>query len=273
MIAALAGLTAAAGYGTANFLGGLASRRQHATITLLISQSTALPIVIAAAVLIPGQPGALGLGAAAGLLGFAGAASAYLAYSLGRPVGIAAVLLGTTSAAVPTAAGILAGTRPGALAITGLVSAAAALTVLAWPDQTTTDTHAAALAATAGVMFGAYHTLMSRTPTATGLWPLVASQTVIVALGVTATLTLRQRPRPGAAAAMSLGDGLASTIATIGALVAVRTANLPSAGTLIALSPAITTLLARYITHERLQPKRAAGLALALTAIACLTPR
>jgi drug/metabolite transporter (DMT)-like permease len=271
MIAALAGLTAATGYGAANFLGGLASRRQHATVTLLISQTTALPIVIAAALLIPGRPGSLGLGATAGLLGFAGAAAAYLAYSLGRPVGIAAVLLGTTSAAVPTTAGLLSGTRPGPLAIAGLVSAAAALTVLAWPDQTATDTHAAALAATAGVMFGAYHTLMSRTPSATGLWPLVASQTVIVALAITTTITLRQRPRPGAAATMSFGDGLASTIATIAALAAVRSANLPSAGTLIALSPAITTLLARYITHERLQPKRAAGLALALTAIACLT--
>jgi drug/metabolite transporter (DMT)-like permease len=273
MIAAIAGLTAATGYGAANFFGGLASRRQHATITLLISQTTALPIVIVAAVLIPGQPGAIPLGAAAGLLGFAGAAAAYLAYSLGRPVGISAVLLGTTSAAVPTTVGILTGTRPGLLAIAGLLAAAGALTVLAWPDQTATDTQAAALAATAGIMFGAYHTLMSRTPSATGLWPLVASQTVIVALAVTATVTLRQRPRRGQAAAMSMGDGIASTIATMAALVAVRTANLPSAGTLIALSPAITTLLARYITHERLQPKRAAGLALALTAIACLTPR
>jgi drug/metabolite transporter (DMT)-like permease len=273
MIAALAGLTAAAGYGAANFFGGLASRRQHATITLLIAQTTALPIVIAAALLIPGRPGAMSLGAAAGLLGFAGAAAAYLAYSLGRPVGIAAVLLGTTSAAVPTAAGIISGTRPGPLAVTGLIAAAAALTVLAWPDQTATDTHAAALAATAGVMFGLYHTVMSRTPSATGLWPLVASQTVIVTLAVITTVTLRQRPRRGPAAAMSVGDGLASTIATMAALAAVRTANLPSAGTLIALSPAITTLLARYITHERLQPKRAAGLVLALTAIACLTPR
>lgn len=273
MIAAIAGLGAATGYGAANFLGGIASRRQHATITLLISQTTALPVVIAAAMLIPGTPGALSLGSGAGLLGFAGAAAAYLAYSLGRPVGVCAVLLGTTSAAVPTTAGILAGDRPGPLSIAGLIAGALALAVLAWPDQTPTDTQAAILAATAGIMFGAYHTVMSHTPSATGLWPLVASQSVIVGLSIVTTITLRQRPRGGAAAAMSVGDGLASTVATMAALVAVRTADLPAAGTLIALSPAITTLLARVITHERLQPKRAAGLALALTAIACLTPR
>jgi drug/metabolite transporter (DMT)-like permease len=273
MIAAIAGLGAATGYGTANFLGGMASRRQHATITLLISQTTALPVVIAAAMLLPGTPGSLTLGGAAGLLGFAGAAAAYLAYSLGRPVGVCAVLLGTTSAAVPTAAGIVGGTRPGLLSIAGLIAGALALGVLAWPDQTRTDTQAAVLAATAGIMFGAYHTVMSHTRSTTGLWPLVASQSVIVALSVITTVTLRQRPHAGPAAAMSIGDGLASTVATMAALVAVRTANLPAAGTLIALSPAITTLLARVITHERLQPKRAAGLALALTAIACLTPR
>ncbi|MEN3356103.1 MAG: hypothetical protein V7637_85 [Mycobacteriales bacterium] len=273
MIAAIAGLAAASGYGTANFLGGVASRRQHATITLLISQTTALPVVVAAALLIPGHPGSLGLGMGAGLLGFAGAAAAYLAYSLGRPVGVCAVLLGTTSAAVPTAAGIMAGTRPGALSIAGLIAGALALAVLAWPDQTGTDTRAAILAATAGMLFGAYHTVMSHTPGTTGLWPLVASQSTIVGLAIATTVTLRQRPRDRPAAAMSVGDGLASTVATMAALAAVRTANLPAAGTLIALSPAVTTLLARMIMHERLQPKRAAGLALALTAIACLTPR
>jgi drug/metabolite transporter (DMT)-like permease len=104
------------------------------------------------------------------------------------------------------------------------------------------------------------------------MWPLVASQTVIVALAAAATVALRQRPTDRTGSAMSIGDGLASTIATIAALAAVRTGNLPSTGTLIALSPAVTTLLARLLVREQLQRRRAAGLALALTAIACLTP-
>src|SRR6266576_4987632 len=90
MFPALAALVAACGYGTANLLGGLASRRQHAAITLLLSQATAFPIVLAAAWLSAGRPGDAGWGAGAGVLGFCGAACAYLCFSLGRPVGIAA---------------------------------------------------------------------------------------------------------------------------------------------------------------------------------------
>jgi drug/metabolite transporter (DMT)-like permease len=150
MLAAVAAVAAACGYGTANFLAGMASRRQPAMLTVLISQATTLLFVLAAASLSPGRPAGSGLGAAAGLLGFCGAACAYLCFSLARPVGVAAVLLGTTAAAVPVAAGILAGSRPGPAAVAGLVAAGCGLAALGWPTQTTTDTHAAVLAAAGG---------------------------------------------------------------------------------------------------------------------------
>jgi drug/metabolite transporter (DMT)-like permease len=271
VIAALAALVAAAGYGAANLSGGLASRRQHAALTLLVSQVTAFPLVLLAAWLAAGQPGPSLLGALAGMLGFCGCACAYLCYSLGRPVGIGAVLLGTTSAAVPVAVGVISGGRPDLAAVVGLVAAAAAVAVLGWPEETTTDTHAALLAAAGGAMFGSYHVLMSRTPASTGMWPLVSSQGVIVTLAVVTAVALRVRPRRGRAAALSVGDGAASTLATVAALVAVRTGSLASAGMLIALAPAVTTLLAWAFVGERPVGRRAAGLALALAAIACLT--
>jgi drug/metabolite transporter (DMT)-like permease len=271
VLAALAAVAAAWGYGTANFLGGLASRRQHAAVTLLLSQTTAFPIVLAAAWLTAGQPGDAGLGAAAGMLGFCGAACAYLCFSLGRPVGIAAVLLGTTAAAVPVAIGVVSGSRPGPVAVIGLAVAACSVAVLGWPEETTTDTHAAVLAMVGGAMFGGYHAVMSRTAAATGMWPLVASQGVIVVLAAVATVVLRLRPRDAHATGMSIADGAASTVATMAALAAVRIGSLPSVGMLIALAPAVTTLLAWMFIGERLPARRAAGLALALAAIACLT--
>lgn len=270
MLAALAALIAAWGYGTANLVGGLASRRQHAALTLLVSQSTAFPLVLLVAVLWPGNPGDLRLGAAAGTLGFCGAACAYLCYSLGRPVGVAAVLLGTTSAAVPVAVGVVSGTRPGPAALVGLAVAACAVAVLGWPEDATTDTQAALLAVLSGAMFGAYHVVMSRTAAGTGLWPLVASQGVIVGLAVAVTLALRLRPRDAVATRLSVTDGAASILATVAALAAVRNGSLPSVGVLIALAPAVTTLLAWIFVRERLPGRRAAGLALALAAIACL---
>jgi drug/metabolite transporter (DMT)-like permease len=270
---ALAAVVAAWGYGTANLLGGLASRRQHAALTLLISQATAFPIVLAAAWLTAGTPGDAGLGAVAGMLGFCGAACAYLCFSLGRPVGVAAVLLGTTSAAVPVAIGVMSGSRPGPVAVVGLGVAACSVAVLGWPEETATDTQAAMLAVVGGAMFGAYHAVMSRTSADTGMWPLVTSQGVIVLMAATACVALGLQLQDARATRMSVGDGAASTAATVAALAAVRTGSLPSVGMLIALSPAVTTLLAWMFVRERLQGRRAAGLALALAAIACLTVR
>jgi drug/metabolite transporter (DMT)-like permease len=270
-VALLAALVAAGGYGAANFVGGLASRRQHAALTLLLSQGTAFLMVLLAAAVTVGVPGDLKLGAAAGTLGFTGAACAYLCFSLGRPVGVAAVLLGTASAAVPVAAGLISGARPGPVAMLGLVIAAGAVVVLGWPDQARTDTQAAVLAVVGGAMFGAYHAVMSHSDRSTGLWPLVASQGVIVGLAAAAVIALRVRLRPAPAGRLSVADGAASTIATMAALAAVRGGSLPSVGMLIALSPAVTTVLAWGVVHERLQGRRAAGLALAVAAIACLT--
>jgi drug/metabolite transporter (DMT)-like permease len=271
VLPALAALAAAWGYGTANFLGGLASRRQHAIITLLVSQTAAFPIVLAAAWLSAGSPGDAVLGAGAGMLGFCGAACAYLCFSLGRPVGVAAVLLGTTSAAVPVAIGVVSGSRPGPVAAVGLAVAACSVAVLGWPEETTTDTHAALLAVVGGAMFGGYHTLMSRTSAATGMWPLVTSQAVIVLLAAATAVALGLQLQDAQAARLSVADGAASTLATVAALAAVRGGSLPSVGTLIALAPAVTTLLGWAFVQERLQGKRAAGLAMALASIACLT--
>ena len=139
--------------------------------------------------------------------------------------------------------------------------------------RTTTDTRVAGLGVVGGALFGGYHTLMAGSPPGTGMWPLVASQAVIVSLAATATLTLRTGPRHLRAPAMSIGDGIASTVATLAALTAVRVGELSATGTLIALSPAVTTLLAWTLTGERLHRRQAAGLTLALTAIICLTER
>jgi drug/metabolite transporter (DMT)-like permease len=114
---------------------------------------------------------------------------------------------------------------------------------------------------------------MSRTSPATGLWPLVTSQGVIVVLAIAVAIALRLRPRDGRAAQMSIADGAASMLATVAALIAVRSGSLPSVGMLIALAPAVTTMLAWVFVRERLPGRRAAGLALALAAIACLSVR
>lgn len=271
-MALLAALFAATGYGTANFMGGMASRRQHAAMTMLISQTAALVLVLALALLTNGAIGSLRLGSAAGILAFGGAALAYICFSLGRPIGVAAALLGMNAVAVPVVAGVLGGQDPGRFGWIGLGAALLAIAVFAWPERgKRTDVGAALLATGSGCCFGAYHTIMSHSNPATGMWPVVASQWIIVLLSVVFVLAVRAQTGKQSVMALSAGDGIASTIATIAALIAVRGADLPIAGTLIALSPAVTLLLARIVLTERFNLRKSIGLALAGTSVVLLT--
>jgi drug/metabolite transporter (DMT)-like permease len=276
--ATFAAAVGAAGYGTANFCGGMASRRQPPLLTLLISQAAALPVVLAAAAVATGRVGTeMVWGALAGLIAFAGAVAAYACFSLQRPLGVAAALLATTTALVPVASGLLLGQRPGLLAAVGAVLAVVAVSVLAWPQHATTDMRAAVLAAAGGALFGGYHVVMAtRTTAAGGLWPVLASQAVIVVLALAAVTVTRigrsdRRRAPDRAAwSLSACDGIASTTATIAALAAVHSAALIPVGAVLGLAPAVTAVLARF-GGDHLPRRRLAGLALAVAAIACLS--
>jgi hypothetical protein len=169
-MAVLAALFAAIGYGSANFMGGMASRRQHAAMTMLISQTAVLILVLSLALLTSSTIGALRLGSAAGILAFGGASLAYICFSLGRPIGVSAALLGMNAVAVPVAVGVLSGQDPGRLGWFGLALAVVAILVFAWPQRgQKTDVGAALLATGAGCSFGAYHTVMSHSNPSTGM--------------------------------------------------------------------------------------------------------
>lgn len=267
----IAAILAAIGYGTANFVGGAASRKQHALFTLLVSQVAALVMVTIAAPVSGGHVGSIVLGAMAGLFAFCGALLAYVCFSIGRPIGVAAALLGTASAAVPVLAGIIGGQKPHMLGMFGLIVGVLAILLIAWPSQDKTDLRVAVLATVSGGAFGAYHVVMSHSDHHTGLWPLVASQTVIALLASGCVLIGHVHPGSRHAIKLSIGDGVASTLATIAALLAVRGSVLPIAGTLIALSPVATLLLARIFLAEHLRRRHAAGFICAATAVIFLT--
>jgi drug/metabolite transporter (DMT)-like permease len=261
----------AGGYGTANYLASRAARRQHPPLTVLQSQSVALAVVAVAAVCGPGRLGDDAVrGLCGGVLGFGGAAATYLCFARGRPVGIAAAVLATTSAAVPVGAGLAVSGPPAAHVLAGAAVAVVAVAVLCWPDRTTTDPQSAALAATGGIFFGLYHVVMSGTRPGGGQWPLVASQSAIVLLATAAALAVGTGPATRVGSFLSVGDGLASSIATVAALLAVRTAALSQTGALIGLAPVITAVLAR-LGGERLPARQATGVGLSALAVACLS--
>lgn len=270
-------LVASLGYGVANFFGGLASRRQHAAMTLLLSQATAFIMVLGWAQVKHGEVGAIHIGILAGCVAFIGAWTAYTCFSIGRPIGIAAAILSATSTIVPVSWGLLHGQRPNLPAAIGLGLSVVAIGVLFTPDATQrrTDLLVSLLALVAGFAFGSYHVIMSHTRRVTGWWPAVASQSAILVLSICLVIILwsvGRIKRPTLhGAGLSVGDGVASTIATIFALPAVWGGKLPIVGTLIALAPAVTTALSWLIAHDPMPRRGAIGLVLAMTAAIMLT--
>jgi drug/metabolite transporter (DMT)-like permease len=272
-IPAVAAAASGTGYGLANFFGGLAARRQGVARVMLCSQTAALAIITAAASLLPGSPhaGDLLLGGVGGLVTAVGVGLAYRCFTVAS-IGLSAALLACAQLAVPAALAAATHDRRTPLLAAGLLAAAVAVAVLTWPTSTShAGPQALLLAAAAGTAFSGYHALISTTSSHSGLWPVVAAETSIVATAATAVLLQRPRPWRFDGSGLAVADGLASTGATLSGLAAVRTLTLPAAGALIALLPATATaLLSRIALRERLSRRQQTGLALAAAAILLL---
>ena len=264
-------LAACCGYGAADFLGGFVARRQSVAATLLIGQPIALIVIGIAAALTPGHPNwpDMALGLLAGTVGGAGLILLYQSLARGA-MAMASAIFGILSAAVPVIAGLLFGNRLSLLQIAGLVLAVQAIYALKHSHHASPGQQSRAMLLmpiVAGGALGAYHVLIACTSVASGLWPLAAARTALVA-GVTAYVVVRP---PGRLTSQGVGlSALAALVevgATMLALLAVRGDQLAIAGILIALSPAITITLAHVLLHEHLERDRIVGLMLSLLAI------
>jgi drug/metabolite transporter (DMT)-like permease len=283
-------VAAAAGYGAADFAGGIATRRQPTTATLILTQPTALCVLLTVTLFTgpPADTGALAWGALAGVTLLAGVALVYRCFSTGA-ISVAAAVFGVVSAAVPAVAGVALGAAVRVGAVAGLVVAVAAILLLRADDDRPAVDQArarsiewvvanrqpnrrplgpAVTAAGAGAAFGLYHVLMSRTGASSGLWPLLTAQYVVVVVSAAAWAV--HRPRPvwslvplcAAAGVIEIGGSFA-------ALAAVR-GNVAVAGVVIALAPAVSVLLAWAVLHERVRRRQVSGLVLAAAAVALL---
>ncbi len=264
-------LTACFGYGAADFLSGFATRKQSVAATLLIGQPVAFIAIGIAAALTPGHPNwpDMALGMLAGTVG--GVGKTLLYQSLARDtMAMASTVFGILSAAVPVTAGLLFGNRPSWLQIAGIVLAVHAIYALqhshhAGPGQPSRAVLLMPIAA--GCALGVYHVLLSCTSAASGLWPLAAARTAPV-VGIIAYVMVQP---PEGLTSRGVGLSALATLvevsATMLALLAVRADQLAIAGTLIALSPAITITLAHLLLHEHIERNRIVGLMLSLLAI------
>jgi len=279
-------LTAAAVWGAADFLGGLASRHIRALQALFFSQVVGLAAILIAVLFVPGSPGwrDLAWGTVGGVLGNAGLYGLYRELAR-RQAGVVAPTTAVSAALTPVVVGIALHEIPGPLTLAGVAIALVAMALLAGggePGEGPAASFSAKvrqalhggfwIALASGLGFGAFYVCLAQTSRAAGLWPLVASRSASVVVMVmlpAAWRGLRSIPaKPSKAAAAA---GLLDAAANTAYVTAVRAGSLTWVPVLASLYPASTMILARIVQKQRLGRVHAAGLVLALLAIALVT--
>ena len=309
MIAAVLGLLAAASYGSADFLGGLAARRIAPLRVTAIAAASGLVLLALLLLVVPGTASraAVGWGLLSGVAGAVALALLYACLALG-PMSILSPLTAVVSAIVPVGVGLAQGSRLGGASWAGIALALVAVVLVGFvPDPSAPRPSARGLlmALGAGAGIGLVLVFLDRTPDDSGLVPLVANRSANLVLTGGAVLVLllvarvRGRERaeePGRAPLRQQGEGgaapvaeaaphllplrralglaLACGVADSGAnvliLVGLRVGDLTVMSVLTALYSAATVVLAAVVLRERLTRSQVVGLVLALGAAALL---
>lgn len=273
----LAGLSALM-YGTGDFFGGLAARKQSTVVVLFFSQMVGLVGALAAAISL-GQPPArsadLLWGIAAGVTGTAGLAALYRALA-STLVAVASPVAAVTGAVIPVLLGLAAGERPGTLAWVGIGLAVPAIALLAaGPAGKAAGgvaRRAALMGAAAGLGFGLFFFFISRTSPASGLWPLAAARVSTIILVALFAAAARRSLRPLARGMpIVLLSGALDMGANVAFLLAVRMGLLTITAVITSLYPGPTVILAMIVFREKLTVARALGLVLALAGVAFIS--
>jgi drug/metabolite transporter (DMT)-like permease len=178
------------------------------------------------------------------------------------------------TALVPLAFGLVIGERPSTLSTIGVAAAIPAIALIT-RDRTNNDGQPRSTGALdgfiAGIGFGTFFILISRTDPASGLWPLVGARLASIPFVLLLAAGFRNPIRPL--------EELDATVAWAGVLdiaanglylFAVRAGLLSLASVVTSLYPASTIILARIVLKERMTATRLLGIVLALVGIALI---
>jgi len=281
----LLALTAAASWGAADFVGGVAGRRASAVSVAFASQLIGLGGLVVLAPLVPAPPHLTDLawGMGAGVGAAFGVALLYHGLSVGL-MSVVAPVTAVGAACIPVLAGLAGGERPPGTALVGVVVALAAVALLcAFPadDQPAPfdedgasslagadDRPDGAIRARAGLLtglasgtgFGTYFVFLGHAGHHAGVWPLLGSRTTAVALLAGALAATRRPLLPSVFGWEVLAVGGLDVVANVSYLLATRRGLLSIVALLAALYPAATVAMARVLLGERLSRTQAVGL-------------
>jgi drug/metabolite transporter (DMT)-like permease len=277
-MAILLAILSSLGFGHADFLGGLATRRAAAVSVVVTGHTVGLAVVTVAAPLWGSEGGVLGgmlWGAAAGASGVLGLVTLYHALATTR-FNIVAPVTALVGAIVPVGYGLVIGERPEVLAWMGVGLALPALLLITTrrgsSGRSDVVVRAAWFGALAGLLFALFGILISNTTEASGLWPLVGARLAsLPTVGALALATRRPLLAGGGALRAALAAGFLDMLSNIALLLALQRGLVSLVILISSLYPAFTVVLARVVLHERLTRLQLGGLLLAGAGVALIT--
>ena len=289
-------LAAAVLYGTADFLGGAASRRKSALAVLAITAPFGEIILVTAALAAGGPLHGTGLlwGLAGGAAGGAGLIVFYAGLAAAR-MSVVAPVSALVSTVLPVGVAVADGERPGPAVVTGAVICLLAITLVSMegaasgnpggadgsgagsprPPRPGGSLRGLAYGVAAGVAFGLFFLFLRNTGSSGVLWPAGMSRLAGAVVALAAAAVTRTRPVSWQTERSTFGMALASggfdALANVCYVIAARDGLFGLAVVITSLYPGVTVLLARLTLGERMRSIQQAGLALAAVGVVLLT--
>lgn len=268
--------------GTADFLGGLQSRRLPTLTVLLFSQAVGL-VLMTIIVISLDEPmpdgsfvlvaslGGLSIGTAVGCL--------YHALSLGKMMVVAPIA--AAGVGLPVLVGLASGDQPGWISITGILVGVIGLiiatmdSVIEEPAEPGSDLVAPrvnrrviVLAIVAAAAFGSFYITMDAAASQSALWAVLTARAFFVLLVIVAIIVVRPALRFGRDSVTPLlMIGVLDLMALLLFSFASNHGLLSIVSVLAALPPLVTVVLAHQFLGERLTRRQNLGIVAALAGI------
>lgn len=264
-------LLSALSFGLSDFAAGLATRRLHSAVVVLLGQlcGTTLIGVLAILVAHPHITGtALAWGALSGIGTGLGAAFLFQAMKVGR-FSLVVPLSDVAGVALPVLVGVLLlRDRLQWWAWAGFVVAVPAIWLItSGRSSRSAPTAGAGWALLSGTAFALQYVALAQADAAAGLWPLALNRSVAVLTVAPIALRPSRLRMQGRTALLAVVSGVLGTAAIAAFMFAGRLQALSVAVVLTSLYPAVTVLLGLTLLHERLTRRQVLGLVCATATV------
>lgn len=266
------GLFSAACWGTADFSGGLATKRTNVFTVVVVSQIVGAVFLLGIALLSNEQsPTIRGLlwGASAGLFGAMGLTVFYKALAIGR-MGVVAPVVGVVTATTPVILSMFIEGLPTARQFIGFVLAMIAMWFVSSPEGfSKIEKRDVVLATFSGICFSGFLILIDRVEEGSVFWPLVAARTASLTFLTSIALYRRELHMPSKERMPTISSaGIFDTGGNVFFTLATQAGRLDIAAVLsTVIYPAITVTLALVLLKESITRTQLGGIVGAMIAI------